>query len=450
MFSSRFAAAVSVLCLSVSAFAQVTTPLHTQPATMPAIQVPPLQQEPSKAEPVRVQPIKVPPLAVINNGNPVYVRNPNTVNPPPVNSPYPYNPAVAAPTNPQPSANPAAYPNPNPYPPNPAYPGNPNPNFNANGAAPIRVAAAPTATFPYSPPAPAPAGAPLEQPVHVGRAEPASRIVPFFLSPEEQAELDAFLIRWEKHSTNIKRYDVDFNLFIYDPTIPGAVPNKPHKVAFGYFKYIANPLRFIYHVEGEWQGNKQIKRDGDKNPNIFAEKSIINPQTVFRYDYNAKTVIKINVPPELIGKGIADSPLPLIFGAKADDLKRRFSMKIMPTAPKDTRMWLHARPLLIEDQQEFKQLEILLDKQTLEAVGLKEYDINDKAYKVFELKDAKINNNLDKILDALATMFKTDAPMGWRLEEHTWAAPASMPSAAPSAMLPPANRQNEIPLYRGN
>ena len=286
--------------------------------------------------------------------------------------------------------------------------------------------------------------------VHMGRAEPAGKIVPFFLSPVEQQQLDEFLARWERNSVSIKRYDVEFYVLLYDSTIPGAEPNKPHKVAYGYFKYIANPMRFVYVVEGEWQNGKRIKREGDKNPHIHAEKTIIDEKTVFRYDYNSKTMYQINVPPEMIGKGIADSPLPLIFGAKADELKRRFSMKIENAPGQDNLIWLRARPLLIEDQQEFKELEILLEKRTLMAQGLKQWDINDKAYKVFQLTSTKVNDRLLAVVEDLKTWFTPTIERGWKHEMADWVLQPPPSAAVPQPQignaLPP--QQGEVPLYR--
>ena len=286
--------------------------------------------------------------------------------------------------------------------------------------------------------------------VHVGRSEPASRIVPFFLIQTEQQELDQFLARWERYSAGIKRYDVEFDLHEYDMTVPGAVPNQPQRRSFGYFKYIATPMRFVYVIEGEWRDGKKIKRDGDKNPHIFAEKIIIDDKSVFKYDHNAKMVLQINVPPEMIGKGIADSPLPLIFGAKADELKRRYSMKAVTEPNGNIR--LYARPLLIEDQQEFKELEILLDKD-LKAIGLRQFDINDKAYKSYGLKSPKINDRLQNILGDLKEFFTPDVPRGWKSEVTHWV--PQPPPAQATPQVPMGNpysqspTRSEVPLYRG-
>ena len=289
---------------------------------------------------------------------------------------------------------------------------------------------------------------------HMGRAEPANRIVPFFLNPQEQQELDVFLARWEKYSAAIKRYDVDFNMFEYDPTIPGAVPNQPWRITFGYFKYIATPMRFAFVIEGEWRDVKgkseKIKRDEKNNQHIYAEKTIIDDKAVYKFDYNSKTMVQINVPPEMVGKGIADSPLPLIFGAKADDLKRRFSMKVV-TDPNGT-IRLYARPRLIEDQQDFKELEILLEKD-LRAKGLRQLDINGKGYKSYELTSTKINDRLGGILDDIRLFFTPTVPPGWKHEVNHW---AIQPSPAPAmSQVPVANpysqppSRSEVPLYRG-
>jgi len=425
-----------------------TVPMQTQPIPQQRIQHQPIQQQPLQVQPIQAQQIQAqqiqaPPFGT-QGGSSVYQNFPQTTGQPGQS----VNPQVAQ------------------------QPGMQQPGWQQ----PVRVATSTPAPTGQSVPLYTP-GVPNQPPQvaqpgtgggisqgmsHVGRAEPANRIVPFFLNAAEQRELDEFLARWEKYSGDIKRYDVEFNLMTYDPTIPGAVPNVPYQTTYGDFKYIANPMRFVYVIEGEWRNGERIKRDEDKAPHIFAEKIIINEKSVFKYEYNSKTVHQINVPPEMIGKGIADSPLPLIFGAKADELKRRFSMKIMP-GPKDDMIWLIARPLLVEDQQEFKELEILINRQTLHAGGLRQWDINNKAYKVYELRNQKINARLHAVFDDLKAHFTPDVPRGWKNDVHDWVAqPQSQPHLPAAALaqpqmgspippqmpqqMPPPNR-NEVPLY---
>ena len=428
-FRSRILFSLAVLCWGANVLAQ-NFPIQSQQMAQPRMQQAPMQQQQ-----VQQQQIQTPPFGT-QGGTSVY-HNPNQI---------------------QPAAQPVV----------PQTPMGTNFGQPANvGQPPVRVATSnlgPPVGQPvplYSPSEmnpntqivqPTPQGIPQGM-QHMGRSEPAHRIIPFFLSPEEQRELDEFLARWERYSAAISQYDVNFNLLMFDPTLPGAQPNQPHKRAFGHFKYNANPRRFVYAVEGEWQGERQIKWDDRNSQHIFAEKVIIDDKSVYQYDYNAKTVRQINVPPEMIGKGIADSPLPLIFGAKADDLKRRFSMRIVNIPGRDDVIWLHARPLLPEDQQEFKELEILLDKRTLAAQGLKQWDINDKAYKVFDLRQPQVNPRiLGNILDYIKETFTPDTPRGWKREERNWlASPPSIPAMQQPQMgnLPqhPPQR-SEVPLYR--
>ncbi|MDR2117515.1 MAG: hypothetical protein LBP87_14155 [Planctomycetaceae bacterium] len=457
-------------------------------------QIPPnLNPQPNPIQqPIRQMPLQTPPKMVVQNGIPIYQQNQNT-NP---NTNIPNQPKIAERTMP------------------PGY-GSPYPTGQPLPNNPVKVATTQTSTpvyglppqnqntpIPNPPPSNQPVGIANQQgyypvplnPVHpatpetkrefVGRAEPINRIVPFFLNPQEQKELDEFLLRWEKYSLTIKRYDVDFDMFLYDETIVGSTPGKPYKTAFGYFKYIAKPLRFVYHVEGEWVGNKKVERDDKKSPHIFAEKIIIDEKSVFKYEYNAKTVLQVNVPSEMVGKGIADSPLPLIFGAKADEMKKRFSMKIVTADQrKDNEIWLQAKPLLIEDQQEFSQIEIRLDKENLRPIALKKEDINGKAFTVYTLLSPKINDRLTSFLEDIKKWFTPTVPDGWKLDVKDWilevqmaqqspatilsgtvsgatsgTVPATVPTMVPVTPQPPFGNQpqppqippqrNEIPLYQ--
>ena len=397
MFSYRPVLLLSFafLCWEVNVLAQ-TVPFQTQPMAQQRVQQQPVQQQPIQQQPIQASPFGA-------QGT----------------SPY-YNP-------PQPAAQTAAAQMP----------------IGTNIQPPIRQVQAEQPLTLYNPgmgnqlpqtmqptavPPPAPAQHPPYGEPYAGRTAPVSRVTPFLLNPAEQHELDEFLARWERNSAGIKRYDVNFSMHEYDPTIPGAKPNEAARICFGYFKYIANPVRFVYVVEGEWRDGKAIKREGDKNPHIYAEKTIIAEKVVYKHDYNSKTIYQINIPPELVGKGIADSPLPLVFGAKADELKRRFSMKVVTTRDTKTNedlIWLFARPLLIEDQQEFKELEVLIEKKDLRARALKQSDINDKTYKVFTLTDTKINSRLNEVREDLMAFFTPMSDRGWTTVVSDWNAPPS-------------------------
>lgn len=442
-----------------------------------------LQQQPLQQSPIRMQTMQTPPKSITHNGVTVYQNQqqsqeaagyansvPDRTTPAGFASSYPTGTAMVATNRTDPQRQ-----NPQPttttlYPPAPSA----NPTTVQQNAQPPQsqhqITAAYLATV--ANPNPAAEQNPIAQPiqpaqtagplVHKGRAAPVSRIQPFILKPEEQQELDEFLARWENYSDKIKRYDVDFTSYYYDPTVIRANQadmSKPVQATFGFFKYVA-PSRFVFNVEGEWINGEKVKRSDqpDGKTKVYAEKILIDEKTVYYYDFNAKTVKQINIPADLIGKGIADSPLPLIFGAKAEDMKRRFFMKIVTAEQhKDSQIWLQARPKLIEDQAEFAQIEIRLDKKTLRATALKKDDINGKAYTVYVLSEPKINPPFS--LDFLSKFFNPDVPKGWKHVVEDFAVmqadlepkqpqghPQTVPAQPHGNIAAPVQR-NEIPLY---
>lgn len=276
---------------------------------------------------------------------------------------------------------------------------------------------------------------------HVGRAAPISRIVPFVLDQQQQKELDDLLLRWEAVSKDINRYSVEFTAYIYDPTVPRLDPsedvNKPLKTAFGTFKFNA-PNKFLYHLEGEWIGGAKVKRNEEKSPGVAEEKIIINDQAFFQYDFTSKNLLQINIPAEMRNRGIADSPLPLIFGAKATEMKSRYSMRIVTREEfKDSEVWLQARPLRIEDQQEFCEIEIRLDKRTLQAKAIKKHDPNGKSYTAYVLSKHKINDPLGA-LDRWS--MRPSVPNDWKhiVEDMPVPEQASGPRPIPASNVGPS------------
>ena len=440
----------ATLCWGATVSAQtVHTPLQSvaqqsvaqQPAAQPQVQLQPIQVQPMQTQPVRVQPIQAPPMQMppfgTQGGQPVHQISSQPMGQP-VAGQVPMGTNVRQHTGQPNMGQPnMAQTNAGQQPPrmaaNPVTPppmGQSIPLYDASGGNRAPLTIQPGAAQPATPQPGIGSAVPGTPPgmQHMGRAAPENRIIPFHLNPAEQRELDDFLARWERFSASIRRYDVEFNLLEYDPTIPEAVPNVPHRTCFGHFRYISSPMRFLFVIEGEWRDNVKIRRDGDRNPHIHAERILITENAVFKYDYKAKTVHQINVPPEMIGRGIADSPLPLIFGAKADDLKRRFSMRVEHR--QDARIVLYARPLLIEDQQEFRELVIMLERENLRALALKQYDINGMGYKVYELLHTRINDRLSNIFQDLADIFRSDIPRGWNHEVHDY--PVAQPMPAPA------------------
>ena len=59
------------------------------------------------------------------------------------------------------------------------------------------------------------------------------------------------------------------------------------------------------------------------------------------------------LPPELQGKAIVDGPLPFLFGAKAETIKARYWIRVLPETG-NGKFWLEAVPKSRQDVQNFK------------------------------------------------------------------------------------------------
>ncbi|MDR1291695.1 MAG: hypothetical protein LBK06_10900 [Planctomycetaceae bacterium] len=419
------------------------------PSTQNPIQSQPNNSQPLNARTLQTKPMLTPPKSITTNGTVTYQppTNQPTTPTPGFNSPFPTN--LAQPT-PAPSTQPQYQPNqpnqtnrPNPNQPHvasdgrylPAGGGNGNNITTNNQGNFIRTA---DASGLQNLSADRAAVGVANTGTHVGRAAPAVRVHPFVLKPEEQRELDDFLLRWEKYSETVNNYGVDFNAFFYDPTNPLSPPVtssdpqlKPMKIMFGSFSFVA-PKKFVYHVEGEWLKKERIKYiDPEVTPNVTAEKTIIDGQSLYFYDFPAKKVVQYRMPPEVMNRTIANGPFPLIFGAKAVDMKKRFSMKIVTNPDyRDKEIWLWAVPLLPEDQQEFVKIEIRLDKRTMNAMALKRIDPNEKSYTTYTLQNPKINK-IDIL--GLGNIFNPTIPRGWKHEIQDQTQAINNPNLPPNA-----------------
>jgi TIGR03009 family protein len=449
-------------------------PLQNQPLQNPPM-LPTTNPQPVTGITLQNPPMQTPPKNITTNGVLTYQNQPTTPTQPTqgFNSPFPTN--LTQPTNPNQPAYPTQPTNPN-QPVYPTQPANPaHPNHGLYQPTPTQ----PNPAQPYKQPLPTSAhgggvgavtggagnNVTINDPRggvrvadanvgrHVGHSAPVVRVHPFILKPEEQRELDEFLLRWERYSETVNNYEVDFNAFYYDPTSPLSTPVtssdpqlKPLRIVFGYFKFVA-PRKFVYHVEGEWQQKERVKYiNHEITPNVFAEKTIIDGQSLFSYDFPAKKVTQYRMPPDVLNRTIANGPFPLIFGAKSDDMKKRFSMKIVTNPDyRDKEIWLWAVPLLQDDQQEFAKIEIRIDKRTLNAIALKRINSNEKSYTTYTLNNPRVNKFGAA---ALSVVFNPDVPRGWKLEIQDQVKTNINPTPNPTPITHTTQpTRREVPLY---
>lgn len=253
---------------------------------------------------------------------------------------------------------------------------------------------------------------------------------PFQLTSEQLKELDAFLLRWEEQSSKIKRFELGFILCYFAGGVdPNSDPTKETFRAYGLFNYVA-PDKILYNVLGEIKDGKLVKESR-------AEKKLYDGKSFYEYDFNAKKVVEYPLTPEMRSKGVADGPLPLIFGAKADDMKRRYWMRIV-TEPsyREKEVWLEIWPRWREDAVEFNRIELRLDAVKLEPIAMRKHEINGLSKTDYIFRDVKINNSLDKMLEIVKSLFTPDVPFGWTREVRDFTAQMQPQQVAGQNLMP--------------
>lgn len=254
---------------------------------------------------------------------------------------------------------------------------------------------------------------------------------PFQISAEHARYLDSVLNYWEKSSSQIKLYECNFTRWQYDPVFARVVdPKTGHlmakTIASGVIKF-AEPDKGLYEVEKQYRLVPPRAR-GDRPTyapagEIGLEKWICDGKAVFEFDYPRKRLVERPLPEEMQGKAIAEGPLPFLFGAKAEQIKERYWVRVI--TPKDTKdeYWLEVHPKRQEDAARYKKVEVILSKEPFLPKAIHIYDVNydprqNPARSSFAFENRKINpsdylNQLDLLKLFHKEFFRPDTPGGW-------------------------------------
>ena len=203
---------------------------------------------------------------------------------------------------------------------------------------------------------------------------------PFILSPEQQAQTDAVLQTWERFSTSIQTFETRFTRIMYIPSFENA-NQMESKSEIGELRY-ESPDHGMFAVSTP-----------DGSP---TEKWLCNGKMIFEYKFSQKEIDQHNLPPEMQGRGITQGPLPFLFGASADELKRRYYIRqTQPPAgqARPGQVWIEAYPKTVEDAAEFERAEMIMSFQpVVRPLAIKLHKVNREQHVyIFDLKEMKVN-----------------------------------------------------------
>jgi len=267
---------------------------------------------------------------------------------------------------------------------------------------------------------------------------------PFFLSPQQQSDLDAVLTDWEKQNAQISRFECSVMRLEYDATFGG--PDQLKTESYGELKYAA-PDKGLFKITRMFVWGRDPKTNQwQKNKAEPEEYWTCDGKSTFQVDSKQKLVIETPIPPEMQGKAISDGPLPFVFGAKADVLKNRYFMRITtpPNVAKD-QIWLEAFPKWQKDAANFAWVELILAKSSKVPYAIQIYSPGNSPLEdhaklsrtMIRLDEPAVNSPVALVAGFLGN-FAQPSPMGYRhvVQSNTVAPPAApqAPAAGPPSM----------------
>ncbi len=255
----------------------------------------------------------------------------------------------------------------------------------------------------------------------------------FPLDAANQQWVDQLLQVWEQSSDQVRSYRCDFKRWHYMPNVlawrdPNTNKLAARMITVGTIRY-ANPDRGRYDIDEVWHFNAPEQADGDpkydRNPDKNAlplerETWICDGKAIYEFDYINKRLNEHRLPPEMQGEGLKNSPLPFVFGAKADDLSSRFWIRPMvPEGLPEGYYMIEAFPKTATDARAYSKIQIVLSSEPFLPVRVElfsvSYDIrNNPESMVLVFENRKINDPRDMIQKVISEIFSRPlTPVGW-------------------------------------
>lgn len=254
---------------------------------------------------------------------------------------------------------------------------------------------------------------------------------PFEITQQEAEYLDKLLGYWETSSEKVKQFSCQFKRFDYDS---GQVQYRDPQdnrlaaaiVKVGEIRYAA-PDRGFYETVKTWIFKSPPNQPGEEavyeevQGESALEKWICDGKAVYEFDFNLKVLYEDEIPAEMRGTQIVNSPIPFLFGAKKDDILNRYWAR--PVAQSnENEYWIEAYPKRIEDARMYSKVEIVLAKEDFLPKAIHAYlpqynpEKGNFESRYFLFENREVNDRLARFKDFMGIFVKPQLPAfgGWR------------------------------------
>lgn len=275
-----------------------------------------------------------------------------------------------------------------------------------------------------------------------GAAGAARVIEPPFaaLSEAEQKYIDQVLLVWEKSTSQINTFECKFKRWVYNPN---AHESQPETISEGEIRY-KNPDKGSFKETNRFSlaGSKPDGSPDYKiNPRLpHGDWWVCDGEWVHQLDRNEKKAIRTQLPPDLRGNNIPLSPLPFLFGVKANEVKQRYYIRAIAPPQGNNDVWVEAWPKRADDAGNYSRVQIVLDRSDNLPKGMFLFMPNwtpqAKHRELYEFSGKQINGVLDLLKQKLfmQSFIETEVGSDWQVIQEPWIPPQQQP-------LAPANPQ---------
>ncbi len=195
------------------------------------------------------------------------------------------------------------------------------------------------------------------------------------LTQEEFTRLQQILNAWEGQSKDTKTLECKFKVWHFDSF---AAPAGVHAtLGEGVIRYMA-PDKGLFRVDRKvfYNGTKPDdgsgvqKPDYAEQPGQFGEHWVCNGKELLEFDRGNKECKIQQLPPNMQGTQIFNSPLPFVFNLDQRQIQERYWVREVPSPDAQTIM-LEAWPKRQVDRAQYKVVQIALNTGTFTPVMLR-------------------------------------------------------------------------------
>ncbi|WP_146519060.1 TIGR03009 domain-containing protein [Stieleria varia] len=259
------------------------------------------------------------------------------------------------------------------------------------------------------------------------------------LDANAQARLDQILAKWEEQTKGTKTLECTFQRWHFDllATPPGVYADK----SIGDIKYSA-PDKGLFKVNTKlfFTGMEGGKPQYAPQPGMEGEWYVCTGKEVLEYDRSIKQCTIQELPKEMQGVQIFNSPLPFVFNLDAEQMKQKFWIREVESKEPGMLM-LEVWPKTAEDRAQYKVVQIGLGSDFV-IKGLVMYapnfhPKNAPTWDQYQFDDVKRNSFAAGIQQFWNFFIPEKLPAGWNVQRGNLLMPPQPQMANGNQAAPP-------------